>query len=545
MRHSGFRHSPHAGDTLRHLLLLRKKLSITLLAYLAVTGVVLYLIWSPLYFPTQDGPLHVYNGWLFGRLLFHSHPALTEQIYRIQWSNLSNSLSTYLLAILSFISTSRNSAKLLSSCGVVTLSFTSWFVCSKLGPKARSFAFLLMTIALSRFLFLGFYNFCLSLPLVLLVLEQIADELYSQGTSRPFRMASLMCAISLCHPAVFLIAATLLFVNLGVVFAFRRTNWRPSKLWHGATILPGMLCVLPFLLQEKIVPGAPSAGLSGAWSRINNFLLLTPMWSLTVNDIALSCSLAVALLLITLSVAATGTWSDRSLCFSASSVTVLALLACTPDTIAGGGAVSLRLALLLMMCLTLLVASCNTSARISLFAIAAGSIYIVAFSVTHYAYLAETGRLTAEYVRDSGRVTPGSFVLSLCLNVQGGMGQETFSYIQPMLHVAGYRDTDSALVEVNNAEADLSYFPVRYKVTPSILDVVGGRSLVEGKPTSVSFAGFNDNTMRVPQYVIISGAAAPRPSGLATGIPPDWLHRFQLLEPRSTGSPNTLILEKR
>jgi len=131
--------------------------------------VIAYLlpVWLYRYLPTQDGPSHLANAVIvrdYGDLETHHH-----EFFELSSRPFPNWTSHLALATLSQMTPPRIAEKLLVTCYVLGFAFACRFFLAP-WPGAATLAPLCLLFVFNRCWFMGFYNYCLSLPLAFLIL---------------------------------------------------------------------------------------------------------------------------------------------------------------------------------------------------------------------------------------------------------------------------------------------------------------------------------------------------------------------------------------
>jgi len=124
-------------------------------------------LWIFRFFPSQDGPAHLENANII-RQYFGPHQEVIRQYYFLNPRLHTNCLAHLVMAILLvFLPPWAVEKILLSSC-VVLLPFSARYALRAFGPEAGFLSVLVWPFGFSWLLHMGFYNFCLSLPLFFL-----------------------------------------------------------------------------------------------------------------------------------------------------------------------------------------------------------------------------------------------------------------------------------------------------------------------------------------------------------------------------------------
>ena len=205
-------------------------------------------IWRWHYFLTIDGPTHLYNAWLLKTML------LTPASGFHQWLafNLSpepNYLSHLLLSGLMTAMPPWLAEKLVQTLYVVSLPLAMRYLLRSWQPAAGFLAVLVFPLIYSVVFLYGFYNFCLSLVFLLLVLgywrRHLAPTL--PPAAAIWKLAGLVALLFFSHPLTYLVSGLLLGLLL-VEQVLRRqlASWAATGRAFGAVAL-AYLPTLPLL----------------------------------------------------------------------------------------------------------------------------------------------------------------------------------------------------------------------------------------------------------------------------------------------------------
>jgi hypothetical protein len=103
-------------------------------------GMVAFLlvpVWSVGYFPTTDGPSHIYNAWILRQYGNTQEYPLFQQYYEIDWRPIPNWLSHAVLTLLMFPLDPRTAEKFLLSGYVVLFAGAARFLAASVDPDRR------------------------------------------------------------------------------------------------------------------------------------------------------------------------------------------------------------------------------------------------------------------------------------------------------------------------------------------------------------------------------------------------------------------------
>src|SRR5882724_11880330 len=125
-------------------------------------------VWIFAYFPTQDGPAHLYNAQI---LKDYGDPSAGyAAFFELRADPLPNLTSHVLLAALMFFLPSLVAEKVVVSLIIVGFAGSfRWFL-GAFGPRCQPLAWVVLLLVYNRCLWMGFYNYCLSLILIWIIL---------------------------------------------------------------------------------------------------------------------------------------------------------------------------------------------------------------------------------------------------------------------------------------------------------------------------------------------------------------------------------------
>jgi len=147
--------------------IVNSKTYLKILIFIFVLVISLIPIWLFDHIPTQDGPSHLYNSYIL-RELFINNSNIINDIYEINFKLFPNWSSYLILAFFMSFVEPLIAEKILVSLIIVLLPLSIYYFL--LNFYNKHFSFCLATIGFffsyNFFLNMGFYNFCLSLPLM-------------------------------------------------------------------------------------------------------------------------------------------------------------------------------------------------------------------------------------------------------------------------------------------------------------------------------------------------------------------------------------------
>ncbi len=182
--------------------------------YLLLASYIAFILWLPV-FPSQDGPVHLYYASVASSLLHHE--TTYSSAFQIKHILPPYSLHTYILiAAMKFMSPVMADKFLVCLC-VLVLALGFRAMAFSFGPSAWATSLLALPFFLHRYLFMGFYNYSLSIGIAFL-----AIAVWNRGGRVPsWKQSGLFLALVglllLTHP----VSLAILLVIIGMDVLYR------------------------------------------------------------------------------------------------------------------------------------------------------------------------------------------------------------------------------------------------------------------------------------------------------------------------------------
>ena len=138
--------------------------------FLALAILYIAPVWSVRYFPTGDGPSHVYNSWILHGLVTGDAPPQIERAYRVDWRPIPNWTSHAVMAALISVVSPIVAEKLFLTLTLGLLFAGAWVLARTVDPLSDVYAFLVFPFAYIFTFVAGYYNFTLGIALYLFIL---------------------------------------------------------------------------------------------------------------------------------------------------------------------------------------------------------------------------------------------------------------------------------------------------------------------------------------------------------------------------------------
>jgi hypothetical protein len=241
--------------------------------------VVAYLvpIWAFRYFPTQDGPVHLASSIILKD--YGKEGTRYHEFFELRAEPLPNWTAHLLLAGLMLVVPPLVTEKLLLSLYVLTFAGSLRYFCGAFGPSTRPCALVGLLFIYHRGIWLGFYNWDLSLVLALFV---FGFWLWHRDHADLFTAAALSLFLMLTfftHLVGFIIAA----IGLGwFALTSPRQRWRNLG-WATLAIMPAGLLTLDYLDRTGFFT---TGAASGMWQQISPWFAGQGSWDRLWQDLA-------------------------------------------------------------------------------------------------------------------------------------------------------------------------------------------------------------------------------------------------------------------
>jgi hypothetical protein len=487
-----------------------------LFAALLIAHITPFLVFT--YFPSQDGPAHVYNAMALHDYVT-SPGGINKTYYELNDTPVANWATPSLMALLIHFVDPLVAEKALLVAYVLFFAFAGRYVLGVFGPTAQSFTVLIFPFIGAWTLHMGFYNFSFSLPLFFLVLASFLRPDAKWDVKRVVGTSTLAALLFLVHPLSFVVA--LLSVSVMVLWQEclalrerRRSASVPDALGLaeplgirrlGAAVLgfaPGVLILLWWAFMS---------GRSGRFARLE----LTELWGFLsrletlVAYVEAEYLWTQALLLVFGVFVLVGIAIRRrnfTLCPSDGllvlALSLFGLYFASPDWAFGVGKFNYRLLLYPFFPLILWFGAQSWPTRMRIGVQLVGATIALNLLGHHIAAYAHLNGYLEEYVSVADQIQRGRTILPMTLNeTTPQLESEAIpDPVWPFLHAAGYVAAARRGVYLNNFEALLGTFPLRFRPEVNPNDHIGR---VGNIPPDVTLAGYGEKTPGSLDYILL------------------------------------------
>ncbi len=418
--------------------------------------------WVVRHVPTVDGPCHTYNAWILRQYGNVERYPLFHQYYEINARPYPNWMSHGVMALLMLVVPPVMAEKLLVSGYALLFLAGAWYLVGAVRPEERWLAFLAFPFVCHQLFQFGFYNFAISVAFFLL-----GVGFWWRHRDRPGGLrfvVGINLLLWLCYFS-HILSLGLALIAIAVLWlaTLRRETWR-RHLLHVAVLLPQAILPLWFFAMQR------GRRMPSTWSlaQMARFLVrLEALVTLHVNQLWLTVPLALLfLLLLLVTLWRGGLWRPES-AFLLLALLFTVFYFVSPEGAAGGWLLKNRLSLY-----PYLILLPGLSPRLGRrgAAVAAGGLALVALGNLGYlihGYRALGARVDG-FLAGLAPVAPNSRELTLL-----------FERVWPtdvLSHATGYVALEKGLVDWDNYEAKIDFFPVRFRESVSIPDLTDALS---------------------------------------------------------------------
>jgi hypothetical protein len=408
--------------------------------------------WTVRYLPTVDGGCHTYNAWVLRQYANTEQYPLFQQYYEINWRPYPNWIGHGTMALLMFVVPPVIAEKLLVSAYVLLFLGGAWYLAGAVRPRERWLALLAFPFAYHLLFQFGFYNFSISVGLLLFALGFWWRNRARPGPAFAVEINLLLALCYFSH----ILSLVLALAAIGVLWlaTLRRDNWR-RHLLHVPILLPQTVLPLWFFRSQG---GGPIPSELSLGQLLRDFFGLRVLH--TFSDVQRWGGAALATLFLLLLLAtlrrkiARRPFLEEADVFLLLAFLAFVLYLVSPHGAAGGGSIKERLSLYpyLFLIPWLSPGLEGRAKRIGIAALAAAAVLNAGFLVHWYRL---RGGEVEQYLSALEAVRPNTRVLGLFFQRMGPTDH--------LSHAMGYKALEKGLIDWDNYEARVALFQTRFR----------------------------------------------------------------------------------
>ncbi len=206
-----------------------------ILAFLILLSIYILPIWVFKYFPSQDGPCHIYNSFILRH--YNDPDYVFNEFYEIRRSPIPNWTSHASMMLLMYLVPPQMAEKILLTAYIVLMALSMLYLVNAVEAGRTRLAFIGFPFTYNYLLLMGFYNFSLSVALFMLSLGYWWKHFEAFSVRNMILLGSIFVLLYFCHPVSLVLALLSIAVMAVLSLAPRFARWRQ--------ILMSLLCMLP------------------------------------------------------------------------------------------------------------------------------------------------------------------------------------------------------------------------------------------------------------------------------------------------------------
>lgn len=448
--------------------------------------VLLYLlpIWSIQFFPSQDGPSHVYNALIVKEYFNTNEYPLFHKYYDLNAKPMPNWFGHATMAILMFIVNPLIAEKLLLSGYVLLFLLSGRYLLINVDSTKKWLALAFFPFVYNYLLNMGFYNFSYSVGFFLLAV----GYWWKHHQNLRLKHAAILNLIMVCCYFSHMVSTVIALLSIAVLWLVTiRLNTIKKHLLQIPMLLPSCIFPLWFVVSH----GTTSHGSHWPSKRLFNYFTALEVFYSFDNFQLYIGKILVFYFLVSLLISIFTNklrWAERFRKphlqkedgFLLLSITCLILYITVPDGMSGGGFITHRLSLYpYLILLPWLYGTLKQPIKWL------STTVLVVLALVNLVYLMRWYPMLDKDMKEfrSGveAVEPNKTIMPLIFNNHGHCDR-----IGMFLHAIGYYCAYTKGVEWDNYEATTNYFPIMYK--PALNSIRPNTGVIEGHPQDMDIA---------------------------------------------------------
>jgi hypothetical protein len=471
-------------------------------------------IWLPDYFLTGDGPCHVYNGQVLHDLWTGRNTALFSRFFEISYQPNPNWLTTVVIAGLLFFVKGVVAEKIFLSLYVLIFTSGFYLLLRKLNQKDNYWLLIIFVFVFTHALSKGFYNFSFSIAFFFWAVWAWLSFLDHKNRKHGMVFFLAVGLGFFTHLLAFVFTAfTCGALMLSYALAAHKNNGLKKTvvgLLHNALYL--LLFLLPFLIimhwfTEK--QGGMQLQLSHHFKRIDDLVIFS--YIVNVSDKEAVWGRVAGITLSTLTVLSLlrfmkGFQWNKYDGLLMSLLFVLFVYFYFPEDFLGR---AILITLRVQLYVFILAACCITyMVPFDRFKNLGGVIVFICFGGLSFFQLVcrmNAAAAEADLLSVKKLINANSVVLPLNFSPNGkdAAGQLISDRNWIFCHATQYPDADRPLIILDNYEANMGYFPLRWKDNTNPYNLLSTGSGIEGLPPCADIDAYKAASGVTIDYIVM------------------------------------------
>ncbi len=475
--------------------------------WLFATGIFIALlqIWLPIYYLSCDGPCHLYNAKIVHDIWTNEHTSLWSRFYNLIYTPDPNSTTTFVLALLLFVAKGAVAEKIFLSSYILISAAGFYLLISHISSKKSYWPLTVFVFIFTTAFAKGFYNFSLGTAFFYWMVWgwlRYMDK-PSKGNAALFFMLSFFTFFSHLLPFVFGVITCAALI-LSHTFAEDEKGNKQHKLkyfaQHSSTLAILLLpfLVLMFWFTDK--HGGMQMRLSLHLYRLVELLEFKYIITLVRQEYvwALLTGMLFCALLLTTGIKALRHYTiGKYDGFVLSLIAVGLIYLLVPEDFLGRTIIiTIRAQIFIYIIVCCVIASRLQEGVVkNIGGIMVAALFLILsgyrMACMHKANIALEGYLSAtNYINDNAVV----LALDFSPNGKDANGQQIATRNAIFHHAAQYMAATKPLVILDNYEANMGYFPIRWREGVNPYNYLSKRNGIEGIPPYAEIENYSKTT---------------------------------------------------
>ncbi len=249
----------------------RSRPNLWALAFIFLAFIYILPIWLFKYFPSQDGPSHLYNCFILKH--YNDPDYVFNQFYEIRKSPIPNWTSHILITLFMYVVPPLIAEKLLLTGYVVLMAAGMLYLLNAVEDRRKPLVFIGFPFIYNYLLLMGFYNFSLGIGMFMLVIGYWWKRFDTFNVRNAITLGLLLIVLYFCHLVPLALAMFSIAVVAVVSFPSKFTRWKQT--------LSTLLCMLPAAGLTLYYTSTRGTEQSGEWE-------LSRLWQYFIRNESLA-----------------------------------------------------------------------------------------------------------------------------------------------------------------------------------------------------------------------------------------------------------------
>ena len=463
-------------------------------------------------FLTQDGPSHLYNSKILLDYIKNENKQFFNQFFELNINIFPNYLHSFILCLLLLLFNPFLAEKILIALLIIAMPLAFRFVLQKHNTSSVFLSYPIFIFSNSYFLFYGFYNFQLSITILILFIGKLIDYRENLDYKNSFNLFFILTILFFTHPVGYIIAVVSLLLEI-LLLIYKRKSVPIKK----EKIISYLLVIVPTLLMFiKFFTSENKSGneLINITISKNTLLRLIDMNHLIVfskNEEVIYFLLFIVIILNLVNIIFGKVDKKRNGFTKIIFMVILFNLGVyffINDSLVGGAYLNNRISIYIYIITLLYIGLRGSKFDYNGLTILVSTSIIIYSIIIRYPIQKNISKITEDYLQTIDLIPKNSILLPLSLNNYGLWQSKLLSpRLAIFKHISGYLGASKPIISMDNYEANTNHFPIVWKddVNPYKYLSTNNGAGIESNHPSINVEGYNNRINKIIDYVLIWG----------------------------------------